>query len=88
LDHSYGLRGDELGVRRHALAPTSRHPAWRDPSFLAFADDMDTAAFRRALLQLEADAVRAPLAFMCAETLWSECCHRLIADAIGLPAAR
>lgn len=81
---TYDFRGDELGGRRHALAPTSRHPAWRDPSFRAYADYVDTPAFRRALLQLEADAARTPLAFMCAETLWWQCHRRLVADALAL----
>ncbi|MFT3776089.1 MAG: DUF488 domain-containing protein [Minicystis sp.] len=78
----YDFRGDELGGRRRP-APSSRHPAWRDPSFRAYADHMDTPVFREALLRLEADAAAGPpLAFMCAETLWWQCHRRLIADAL------
>lgn len=78
----YDFRGDELGGRRRGVAG-SRHPAWRDPSFRAYADHMDTPAFREAIGRLEADAAAGPpLAFMCAETLWWHCHRRLIADAL------
>src|SRR6185437_9836051 len=79
----YDFRGEELGGRRRA-GPETRHPAWRDPSFRAYADYTDTPAFRDAILRLEADAAREPLAFMCAETLWWQCHRRLVADAIAL----
>jgi uncharacterized protein (DUF488 family) len=78
---TYDFRGDELGGRRRPVA-TSRHPAWRDPSFRAYADYMDTPAFRDALARLERDAAKEPLAFMCAETLWWQCHRRLIADSL------
>jgi uncharacterized protein (DUF488 family) len=80
---AYDFRGDALGGRRRPGA-TSRHPAWRDPSFRAYADHMDTPAFRDAVVRLMADAARQPLAFMCAETLWWQCHRRLIADAVAL----
>jgi uncharacterized protein (DUF488 family) len=82
----YDFRGDELGGRR-GPARVSRHPAWRDPSFRAYADYMDTAPFRQALVRLEADAERTPLAFMCAETLWWQCHRRLVADALAVRGA-
>jgi uncharacterized protein (DUF488 family) len=82
---AYDFRGDALGGRRRASASPSRHPAWQDPSFRAYADYMDTPAFRAALLRLEADAATGPpLAFMCAETLWWRCHRRLIADALAV----
>ncbi len=83
---AYDFRGDELGGRRRGGA-SSRHPAWRDPSVRAYADYMDTSAFRDALMRLEADAAREPLAFMCAERLWWQCHRRLIADALALRGA-
>jgi uncharacterized protein (DUF488 family) len=80
----YLWRGAELGGRR-SPAPATRHPAWRDPSFRAYADYMDTPAFRAALAALEEDARRGPpLAVMCAETLWWKCHRRLIADALAV----
>lgn len=78
----YLFRGQELGGRRRPVEP-SRHPAWRNPSFRAYADYMDTDAFQAALRQLEEEAARgAPLAIMCAERLWWQCHRRLIADAL------
>lgn len=77
----YDWWGEDLGGRRSPV-PESRHPAWREPAFRAYADYMDTPAFRDALsrlLVLAAD--RPPVAVMCAETLWWKCHRRLIADA-------
>ncbi|APR81417.1 Hypothetical protein A7982_06766 [Minicystis rosea] len=80
----YDFRGDVLGGRRSPV-PRTRHPAWRDPSFRAYADYMDTPSFRDALRRLEDDAAAGPpLAFMCAETLWWQCHRRLIADALAV----
>lgn len=89
LEHSlpqhsirYEWRGETLGGRRKP-APDSRHPAWRNDSFRAYADFMDTTTFRSALHQLEDEAsAGARLAVMCAETLWWRCHRRLIADAL------
>jgi len=81
---AYAWWGEELGGRRRSKGP-SRHPAWQDPSFRAYADYMDTAAFREALKRLEADAGEgSPIAFMCAETLFWHCHRRLIADALAV----
>jgi uncharacterized protein (DUF488 family) len=79
---AYEWRGDGLGGRRHSTGP-SRHPAWREPAFRAYADYMDTPAFRSALAKLEAGAASGPVtAILCAETLWWQCHRRLIADAL------
>jgi uncharacterized protein (DUF488 family) len=81
----YDWRGEVLGGRRSAPKGTrSRHPAWRVDAFRAYADYMDTPAFREALTRLEQDAAREPLAVMCAETLWWRCHRRLIADALAV----
>jgi uncharacterized protein (DUF488 family) len=79
---AYEWWGDELGGRRKPVEP-SRHPEWRDPSFRAFADHMDTPEFAAALDRLLAGAGRTPTAVMCAETLWWKCHRRLIADAVA-----
>lgn len=76
----YDFRGEALGGRRRPV-PESRHPAWRDPSFRAYADYMDTPPFREAITVLEATIANGPnSAVMCAETLWWQCHRRLIAD--------
>jgi uncharacterized protein (DUF488 family) len=86
---AYTWAGEALGGRRKATPTTSRHPAWRDPAFRAFADYMDTPEFRQALTDLiDRASAEPPLAVMCAETLWWRCHRRLIADAAtvrGLP---
>ena len=83
----YEWRGEELGGRRTGAA-TSRHPAWRNRSFRAYADHMDTAVFRAALEALEDAAAHELPVVMCAETLWWRCHRRLIADALLLRGVR
>jgi uncharacterized protein (DUF488 family) len=80
---AYQWWGEELGGRRRGAGSASRHPAWRDPGLRAFADHMDTMAFRQALGGLlDCAAAGPPVAIMCAETLWWRCHRRLIADAL------
>ena len=84
LGVGYEWWGEELGGRRRRASP-SRHPAWRNQAFGAFADHMDTEGFRRAFdLLLAGLASAPPTAVMCAETLWWRCHRRLIADAAVL----
>jgi uncharacterized protein (DUF488 family) len=79
---AYEWWGEELGGRRRSESPISRHPAWRDPAFRAYAEYMDTPAFRRSHDRLLESAAQGPSsAVMCAETLWWRCHRRLIADA-------
>jgi uncharacterized protein (DUF488 family) len=82
-DLDYEWRGEELGGRRTGVE-NSRHGAWRNRSFRAYADHMDTAAFRAALETLEETATSDSWAVMCSETLWWRCHRRLIADALQL----
>lgn len=80
---TYEWWGEQLGGRRKA-APRSRHPAWREPSFRAYADYMDTDEFKQAFDALLARAGDARTAVVCAETLWWKCHRRLLADAATL----
>lgn len=82
---AYEWQGAVLGGRRRG-GDASRHPAWREPSFRAYADHMDTPAFRAALEALVERAAGggAGVVAMCAETLWWRCHRRLIADAAVL----
>ena len=79
----YEWWGEELGGRRKRAEP-SRHPAWRNASFRAYADHMDSDGFRRTFCRLLEDAAGRPTAVMCAETLWWRCHRRLLADAAVL----
>ncbi len=84
LGVSFEWWGDELGGRRRP-APASRHGAWRNDSFRAYADHMDTDVFGRALHRLLVGLSSSPpTAIMCAETLWWRCHRRLVADAAVL----
>jgi uncharacterized protein (DUF488 family) len=62
----------------------SSNVALRHPSFRAYADYMETAAFAGALDALLAQASRKRVAIMCSETLWWRCHRRLISDAAVL----
>jgi uncharacterized protein (DUF488 family) len=79
----YEWWGEELGGRRSRTSDVSRHAAWRNSAFRAYADYMETGVFRAAVDGL-IDRARAGegLAVMCAETLWWHCHRRLIADAL------
>lgn len=83
---AYDWRGEELGGRRSRRRDgTSRHPAWRNAAFAAYADHMDTPPFREALARLEAEVeAGGRVCVMCSETVWWRCHRRLIADAFVL----
>ncbi len=82
LGVTYVFRGDTLGGRRTGR-DGSPHVAWENASFRAYADHMETAAFQRALSEVEAEArAGRRMALLCAETLWWRCHRRLIADAL------
>ena len=65
-------------------APSSRsiNTAWRNPSFRAYADYMQTDAFAAHLDALVERARHDAVAVMCAEALWWRCHRSLIADAL------
>ncbi|HZS38490.1 MAG TPA: DUF488 domain-containing protein [Polyangia bacterium] len=70
---------EALGGRRR-LGATSANPSWRVEAFRAYADYTDSAEFARGLDELLALAAKMPTAFLCAETHWSQCHRRIIAD--------
>jgi uncharacterized protein (DUF488 family) len=79
-----GLRYDwlpALGGRRAPRAD-SPHVAWREPSFRAYADHMDTPEFQHGLAALLELAAARPTAVLCAEAVPWRCHRQLIADAL------
>src|SRR5262245_24641073 len=79
-----GLRYDwlpALGGRR-TPRPDSPHVAWREASFRAYADHMETAEFRDGLARLLELATARPTAVLCAEAVPWRCHRQLIADAL------
>ena len=73
---------EELGGRREAARPDSPNGGWRNASFRAYADHLGTPAFASALARLRAEAVRGPVAIMCAEAVPWRCHRQLISDAL------
>ncbi|HEX8953913.1 MAG TPA: DUF488 domain-containing protein [Polyangia bacterium] len=69
-----------LGGRRRRGPAPSPNPAWQVEAFRNYADYMDSADFAAGLAALCELAARAPTAFMCAETHWSQCHRRLLSD--------
>jgi uncharacterized protein (DUF488 family) len=69
----------ELGGRRTPRAD-SRNTAWRNSSFRAYADHMESEEFRNGVEELLEVASKARTAVMCAEALWWRCHRSLISD--------
>ena len=70
-----------LGGRRRPR-PDSINTGWRNKSFRAYADFMETAEFARALDELITAAIRSPTAMMCSEAVPWRCHRSLIADSL------
>lgn len=70
-----------LGGRRKPNAE-SINLGWRNASFRAYADYMQTAEFAEGLAALMASAEQSPIAMMCAEAVPWRCHRSLIADAL------
>lgn len=68
------------GLRREQ--PDSINRAWKNPSFRAYADYMQTPMFAAELDRLLSLAARERIAIMCAEAVWWRCHRSLIADAL------
>jgi uncharacterized protein (DUF488 family) len=79
----HGIRYEhfpELGGRRKAKRE-SHNTAWRNASFRAYADHMETEEFRTGVERLVDLATKAgPTAIMCAEAVWWRCHRALISD--------
>jgi len=66
------------GRRRPSLA--SKNTAWKNASFRAYADHMESEEFTEGIAELLALAAEGNTAVMCAEALWWRCHRSLIAD--------
>jgi uncharacterized protein (DUF488 family) len=69
----------ELGGRRRQNKD-SRNTAWRNLSFRAYADHMETDEFRRGINSLLEFAQAGSIAVMCSEAVWWRCHRALVAD--------
>lgn len=79
----YHWAGRQLGGHRDPQ-PGSVHRALREEGLRAYADYMDTDAFKRGITQLLGLASRAPTAILCAERDPLHCHRSLIADYLTL----
>ena len=73
------VHAPRLGGRRKPNAK-SHNSAWKNASFRAYADYMETAEFKEGIRDLIAIAGKESSAIMCAESLWWRCHRSLIAD--------
>jgi len=73
-----------LGGLRSRAATASPNNGWRNASFRAFADYMQTADFAHGLEELRALTKTGPVALMCAEAVPWRCHRSLIADALTI----
>lgn len=71
-----------LGGRRHGLGAASPNTAWRNASFRAYADHMQSLEFAEGLAELGRLAERGPVALLCAEAVPWRCHRSLVADAL------
>ena len=69
----------KLGGRRTPL-PDSRNTAWRNASFRAYADHLESDEFKEGIDALLELARNQRTAIMCAEAVWWRCHRGLIAD--------
>ena len=69
----------QLGGRRRPR-PDSVNTIWRSESFRGYADYMETAEFKVAIMYLRGLARRKRTAVMCSEAVWWRCHRALISD--------
>lgn len=70
---------EELGGRRKPSA-NSKNTAWRNKSFQAYADYMQTETFRNGTEFLKSYALENPTAIMCSEAVWWRCHRSMVSD--------
>lgn len=68
-----------LGGRRK-ISPNSKNTLWHNASFRAYADYMETPAFKTAIKELEDCAANSITAIMCSEALWWRCHRSMVSD--------
>lgn len=69
----------DLGGRRK-VKKDSKNTRWNNDSFRGYADYMETAAFEKAVAELEKIAAEKPTAIMCAEAVWWRCHRSMVSD--------
>ena len=70
-----------LGGRRK-VKKDSKNTKWRNVSFQAYADYMETAEFQKGLEELKTIAQEKITVYMCAEAVWWRCHRSMISDVL------
>jgi len=70
---------ENLGGRRKK-SPTSQNTTWRNKSFQAYADYMETNFFAAGADNLKEFAAEKPTAMMCSEAVWWRCHRSMVSD--------
>lgn len=70
---------EDLGGRRKPEA-NSKNTAWRNKSFQAYADYMESETFKNAAELLKKHALQNPTAMMCSEAVWWRCHRAMVSD--------
>jgi uncharacterized protein (DUF488 family) len=73
------VHNKKLGGRRRPV-PDSKNTAWRNASFRAYADHIESEEFKEGIEELLNVASTNRTAIMCAEALWWRCHRSIIAD--------
>ena len=68
-----------LGGRRK-VNPDSKNTTWRNKSFQAYADFMETDSFENGMGNLTKLALKKPTAMMCSEAVWWRCHRSMVSD--------
>jgi uncharacterized protein (DUF488 family) len=69
----------ELGGRRK-VKKDSMNNRWRNDSFRAYADYMETENFESGITQLQAIASKQTTVYMCSEAVWWRCHRSMVSD--------
>jgi len=72
--HLIGLGG------RRKVQKDSKNNRWRNDSFRAYADYMETDAFKNSIEELEQIARQEKTAYMCSEAVWWRCHRSMVSD--------
>ncbi len=70
---------EDLGGRRK-LSKTSATSVWRNKSFQAYADYMETESFANGAEILKSLALEKPTVMMCSEAVWWRCHRSMVSD--------
>lgn len=70
---------EDLGGRRKPSA-NSVNTVWRNKSFQAYADYMETESFANGAAELAKFALEKPTAMMCSEAVWWRCHRSMVSD--------